>query len=276
MLNISELENRWRKYKVKSLIPYISVLFICIIALFAVYSFMKINRETNNITKKSLIKKVEHEKSNTEVNEKKLKEKTDVLFKRKNKHTITNEKTTLSPSLNFMSSIKYTSPSYHKHRTRLKTRKKPKKEKEKESVVEKEKVNEKPKQIKEQIKEQEHKQDKEGKQPRENNIKIKRKNTTQDISKVLSRFQKNNNPALSLFIAKKYYELANYRQSYNYALITNQINDKIESSWIIFTKSLVKLHKKDEAIKTLKKYISHTNSNQATILLEDITSGKFK
>ena len=93
---------------------------------------------------------------------------------------------------------------------------------------------------------------------------------------VIKRFKKNNNPALSLFIAKKYYELENYDQSYNYALITNEINDNIDSSWIIFAKSLVKLNKREEAIKTLNKYIQHSHSNQAKILLDEIKSGKFK
>jgi tetratricopeptide (TPR) repeat protein len=86
----------------------------------------------------------------------------------------------------------------------------------------------------------------------------------------------NNNPALSLFVAKKYYELGDYAQAYNYALITNQINRDIEASWIIFTKSLVKLNKRDQAIQTLKDYIESSSSNTARILLEEIQSGKFK
>lgn len=107
-------------------------------------------------------------------------------------------------------------------------------------------------------------------------ININRQNTQEDIALVIARFKKNNNPALSLFIAKKYYELQNYNQSYNYALMTNAINDNIDASWIIFSKSLVKLNKKDEAIKTLTKYIKYSHSSQAKILLEEISSGKFE
>ncbi|RLA73513.1 MAG: hypothetical protein DRG78_22425, partial [Epsilonproteobacteria bacterium] len=84
------------------------------------------------------------------------------------------------------------------------------------------------------------------------------------------------NPALSLFIAKKYYELGEYRKSYNYSLKTNNINNDIEASWIIFAKSLVKLDEKKMAVKILKKYISHSDSNRAQLLLNNILSGKFR
>ncbi|MDP2893757.1 MAG: hypothetical protein Q8N78_05250 [Sulfurimonas sp.] len=106
-------------------------------------------------------------------------------------------------------------------------------------------------------------------------IKIERK-SDDDIRDVLNRFNINHNPALSLFVAKKYYQMDEYEQAYNYALITNQINNNIEESWIIFSKSLVKMNKKDEAVEMLKKYIAHSHSSQAKQLLEEIQTGKFK
>ncbi|MDD3475794.1 MAG: CDC27 family protein [Sulfurimonas sp.] len=107
-------------------------------------------------------------------------------------------------------------------------------------------------------------------------INIERKDEESDIADVIKRFNINHNPALSLFIAKKYYQLGNYEQAYNYALMTNDLNNNIEGSWIIFSKSLVKMNKKELAIETLKKYISYSNSSQAKQLLDEITSGKFK
>jgi len=107
-------------------------------------------------------------------------------------------------------------------------------------------------------------------------INISRKNTQNDIAEVIKRFKKNSSPALSLFIAKKYYEIGDYHNAYNYALTTNEINRDIESSWIIFCKSLVKLGKKEMAIKTLQEYTKETESDAAKILLDEITSGKFK
>lgn len=107
-------------------------------------------------------------------------------------------------------------------------------------------------------------------------IQITKQHTSNDIAIVIRRFKTNNNPALSLFIAKKYYEIDNFEQSYNYALITNQLNKDIEDSWIIFAKSLIKLKKKQKAIEVLKQYIQYSNSNKAEILLANIISGKFQ
>jgi tetratricopeptide (TPR) repeat protein len=113
-------------------------------------------------------------------------------------------------------------------------------------------------------------------QPTSKKISIKRQNTQDDIHDIIKRFKNNNNPALSLFVAKKYYELGNYHQAYNYSLITNKINKEIKVSWIIFAKSLVKLGKRDKAISILKKYIQQSNSSSAQILLDEIRTGKFQ
>ncbi len=108
-------------------------------------------------------------------------------------------------------------------------------------------------------------------------IQIKIKKTSQkEIKDIIKRFKKTNNPVLSLFVARKYYELDNYHKSYNYALITNQIDSSIEDSWIIFAKSLVKLGQKRKAIQTLEVYIKTSKSNKAKLLLDNIKTGKFK
>ena len=107
-------------------------------------------------------------------------------------------------------------------------------------------------------------------------VTINRRNVADDIKHIIKRFKKNNNPALSLFVAKKYYELGDYHKAYNYALITNQINRDIEASWIVFSKSLVKLNEKRDGNKNIKEYISNSHSSTAQILLDEIISGKFK
>ena len=107
-------------------------------------------------------------------------------------------------------------------------------------------------------------------------ISIIKKDTHNDIVEIIQRFNKNNNPALSLFIAEKYYALGNYRQSRHYALITNNLNKDIELSWIIFTKSLVKLGERKKAIQTLQKYLEYNHSNRVQTLLNKIRSGKLK
>ena len=107
-------------------------------------------------------------------------------------------------------------------------------------------------------------------------IEIEKHSVDEDLSDVITRFKKTNNPVLSLFLAKKYYSMKNYDQAYNYALVTNQLDNKIDMSWIIFSKSLVKLGQKDMAISTLKTYINNSRSPNAAALLEEIQEGRFQ
>lgn len=108
------------------------------------------------------------------------------------------------------------------------------------------------------------------------NLSIIRHEDKTDLSDVIRRFKKNKNPTLSLFIAKKYYSLGEYQKSYNYALMTNEIDKNIEESWLIFAKSLVKLGQHELAIATLKSYTSSSNSTSAKALLGKIQSGEFR
>lgn len=102
------------------------------------------------------------------------------------------------------------------------------------------------------------------------------KEDNSDLIDVIKRFKKNKNPVLGLFIAKRYYDVGEYQKSYNYALITNEIDKNIEESWITFSKSLVKLGQNELAINTLKSYLKTTKSTRAATLLQKIKSGEFK
>jgi hypothetical protein len=94
----------------------------------------------------------------------------------------------------------------------------------------------------------------------------------QDIIDVLERFKKNKKPALSLFAAKRYYALEQYTNAYNYALITNELDSTIEESWLIAAKSLVKMQKKDDAIRLLNTFIKSSHSMRAKMLLDQINN----
>jgi len=94
-----------------------------------------------------------------------------------------------------------------------------------------------------------------------------------ELRSVINRFKRSKKPALSLFIAKKYYEQGNYKESYNYARQTYKLNPKIEDGFILYAQSLAKLGKKDKAIAKLKPYIKKTGSVKAKILLSDIKKG---
>ncbi len=95
----------------------------------------------------------------------------------------------------------------------------------------------------------------------------------EDIKEVIERFKVNKKPALSLFVAKRYYTIGRYRESYNYALITNDIDSGIEESWLIAAKSLVKLNEKDKALNLLTQFIDRTFSVRAKMLLDQINNG---
>jgi len=105
---------------------------------------------------------------------------------------------------------------------------------------------------------------------------IQRESDMKDIQDVIARFKANKNPALSLFVARRYYDIGNYQQSYNYALITNELDSNIEDSWLIFAKSLYKLDQKDMAIKTLKTYLDESGSVKAKIVLDQMEKGAFE
>lgn len=107
-------------------------------------------------------------------------------------------------------------------------------------------------------------------------LSINRNESKLEIDDLLHRFKETSNANLGLFIARYYYEHGNYDEAYNYALKTNNINNRIDESWILFAKSLMKLGKTDQAKKTLQLYISQSNSENARSLLDSIEKGNFK
>lgn len=99
---------------------------------------------------------------------------------------------------------------------------------------------------------------------------IKRDDAAFDIHEIEERFRENSNPNLGLYIARYHYDHGNYSEAYNYALKTNAINNTMDDSWLIFAKSLVKLGKVDQAKKTLQLYISNSNSESAKNFLDTL------
>jgi tetratricopeptide (TPR) repeat protein len=266
MLNLHELEKRWLKYKIKSFLWYLLPIFILFIILLA-FLYRDILFSQNSTSKKvdknnthpaTIMLKTKETKKTDITDEKNVQPniKKPVTVIEQNSSSVTPVPIKLKPSMNFIDDIKSTPQTQKKEKkiepkkyTHIPVKNKPSKIEQKKELKE---------------------------QNPSLNIRIKREETKKDLQDVIQRFQHNKNPALSLFIAKKYYELGDYSQSYNYALITNQLNKDIEQSWIIFAKSLVKLHKKNDAMNTLKKYIDYSHSSNAVILLDNIKTGKFK
>jgi len=280
MLNVNELEIRHKKYKRKLYTPYfkISMLIVAVVALISVFYYnyySGIKPEVNKqavkqplIVEKNEVKplKIKTEENNTtdkKINsEVVIAQKGEQKIEPKEESTIKQKRVILSPSLDFMHNIKSENLAYYRDEKSSE----PKKRQKKELVKKKHKV----------VKKIEKRKKAAITADKKSSINIQRKDDEKDIKDVIKRFKTNHNPALSLFVAKKYYKLGVYDKAYNYALLTNEINNNIEASWIIFSQSLVKMNKKDKAIKTLKEYIAYSNSSRAKQLLDEILSGKFK
>jgi tetratricopeptide (TPR) repeat protein len=276
MLNLHQLESQWLQYKLKSLLPYF-IIFISLCIIIIVLSSFNFKEKTKTVEPKKELSSINQKDVNTSIDAKNnrtpstqtkpatiqdLKD-TQITTSKNLIHTqkIEEDKLVIKPSLDFIRTMQDNSP--HDYNSYIAPEVAPKSTKKIVQTIQTAKIEEIVLDTNvEEVKKQE--------------IKIKRRDTQDDIQHVIKRFKESNNPALSLFIAKKYYELKNYNQSYNYALITNQINKDIEESWLLFAKSLYKLDQKEKAIEILDKYISSSHSRRAEMLLENIKSGKIK
>ena len=277
MLNTHDLEKRWLRYKIKSYIPHFIITLSLLVIGIIVINFTSTTgalKEQKQVlaTETTLVQKPITQELSTQK---------DIITREPQRVANTpqqelhfsknNAKVQLSPSLDFMKKMQHSSHLYYNTREAqepliVKPKKQPNKQ-----------PNKRPKKrimIEQEIEEVVIQEPIVVVQKKK--IKINRQNTQNDIFEIIKRFKKNNNPALSLFVAKKYYELEDYHQAYNYALITNGIDKNIESSWLIFAKSLYKLDKKAKAIKTLKEYINFSHSSGARLLLNEMKAGKFR
>jgi len=245
MLNIPELEKRWLHYKIKSYLPISLIVLLLIVSGSLIYSFFPLSsakkREQTPLTQK--VPQKREDKVITIPKKREIKETLPDIASLNNKEK---EKISpLSPSMHFIQKLKtvsqtdtIASPPTNKENRVANREIKPKAPKGKITII---------------------KQD-----------------TKRDIQNILKRFEKEKNPALSLFLARKYYALGNYKAALKYALITNQLNKDIDESWIIFSKTLVKMHHKEKAINILRQYIQNSQSTNAAILLQNIQSGRFQ
>lgn len=250
MLDIHNLERRWLKYKIKSYLPLIITLLIASL-LFAFLTYMWSNTENtpkpDRLTPSSPKLSTSHEVKATS-----SKEETP---------------TVLEPSMNFIQSFQsppsgtlpQTSPipaKIEKHV--IETIPSPKILNVPDSTPIKPPSNVVP--------------SSQSNKP----LSLNRNDSKIDIESIERRFKETANPNLGLFIARYHYDQGNYNDAYNFSLKTNTLNSKIDGSWIIFSKSLVKLGRVDQAKKTLQLYISESNSESARSLLDSIERENFK
>jgi tetratricopeptide (TPR) repeat protein len=98
--------------------------------------------------------------------------------------------------------------------------------------------------------------------------------TSEDISSlsfIKKRFYATNNISFSLMIANRFLEKKDYKKALKWALISNEIDDKDERSWLIFAKVKLAQNKKADAISALKAYLEKNYSANVKKLLDDIS-----
>lgn len=270
MLNIPELERRWLIYKLKSYIPHLviatSLIIIAIIVMIFSSNISKPEVAKVAVTKapkKIIVPHIKKVQVAVVAKPQVVPTTLSQKIEPKTNYQAKENKVQLAPSLDFMKKMQNSqqpyyqnepeTPAYHNDYNKVVSKPVVKKPKQAATIV----ATKKPQEV-------------------SKKVSIKIQNTQNDIRDIIERFKKNNNPALSLFVARKSYELGDYEQAYNYALMTNKINKNIESSWLIFVKSMVKLGKKDKAVKILDQYIQQSHSNSARILRDEINTGKFQ
>ncbi|MDD5160353.1 MAG: CDC27 family protein [Sulfuricurvum sp.] len=252
MLNIKNLERRWLKYKILSYLPYIATFFLSLSILVGISMWMHSN--------KSVIK----QDNNTTYT-------TTVLSKPTRPTAIEENTTFIEPSMEFVQSFQNTPSTPEVTPPHTTTMKKliqqpintvltaPK-------TITMPEYSPPPATVATPSKTSSNNQ----------SLSINRDESKLDIDSLIQRFKETSNANLGLFIARYYYDHGNYNEAYNYALKTNNSNNRIDESWIIFAKTLVKLGKPDQAKKTLQFYISQSNSENAKGLLDAIENGSFK
>ncbi len=296
MLNIHELERNWVRYKIKSYIPLavtgvLSLSFIIIGLIYApgllenkeepavsqVAIKEALKPQTNKVAPAAIITpdtttivtdKAPISKQKSEVKES-VQEETPKPIK-----AVTKPAMVLKPSMNFLNNIELADTAVYQPEVKkkpvapiVKVAPAPK------QIVSKPKVEPLPESVVTEIVNEPVVQVKAKTEPK---VSIITKEDEDDLNDVIKRFKKNKNPALSLFIAKRYYSMGVYQKSYNYALMTNDIDHNIEESWLIFAKSLVKLGQKSLAVETLESYVQKTESTRARNLLKAILQGTFE
>ena len=101
-----------------------------------------------------------------------------------------------------------------------------------------------------------------------------KKKKKRTIGSAENNFSKSRSYYDALYLAHAYYKKGNYAKAQKWALVTNDINSKLEESWLIFAKAKAKLGQRSEAQQVLSAYIAKTNSSKAKALLRKIKKGK--
>ena len=94
------------------------------------------------------------------------------------------------------------------------------------------------------------------------------------IETMKNKFKKSKNPREALLLSKAFYADGKYDEAEKWALSANKLDSKLDESWLLFAKSKAKLGKKNEAIKILVSYYKKSHSSSAKQLIGKIKTGQ--
>ena len=103
-----------------------------------------------------------------------------------------------------------------------------------------------------------------------NKFQIQSSGSEVSVDELTAKFEKSNSSDIALLIARRYYDVKDYKNSEKWALIANELDSNNEESWIIFAKSKYNLKQKDDAISVLKIYNDKANSANIEDLMRQI------
>ncbi len=90
------------------------------------------------------------------------------------------------------------------------------------------------------------------------------------LSFIKKKFYATNNISFSLLLSEKFLEKKEYKKALKWALISNEIDENSEKSWILFAKAKMKLGKPQDALNALNIYLKNNNSIQVKKVLDDL------
>jgi len=90
------------------------------------------------------------------------------------------------------------------------------------------------------------------------------------LSFIKKKFYATNNITFSLLLSEKFFEKKEYKKALKWALISNEIDETSEKSWVLFAKSKMKLGKKQDALNALNVYLKNSDSTHVKKILDDI------
>jgi len=260
MINTRELERRWYRYKTKGFILVFSILLILSMLLYGgYYVFYKLDlnisfsEQEEKITAVKGISKIVDENNSKEIESNK-----SIIENIEKREEV--EDVLLAPTIPIVD-LEGEKLKDRRHKKRVATKKRVYKERTKLVKAKKETY----------LTAKELNVINGGLTKRRETKKINLNGTSNNYMNIMKKkFEENKNPREALLIAKAYYSAGNYVNSEKWALMANNLDKKLDESWLIFASSQEKLGKREEALKVLIAYYRKSKSPKAKSLIDKI------